>query len=182
MTKTLEAGTNINNQKCFTLLELVIVIVIIGTALGLVLPKIGKVSWGIQRAETLKNIHSSFHMASSIASASGQPTKLIFDFEGEKIQVERGSRSSTSPLSENNDENQARVSLFEDVSEFLLPSGTVQNPNSFDFSDNNRFEYQFFSNGEAAGPELEILISGTHPMTIDVDRLTGRPLITENEN
>ena len=181
MTQILRVGVSRKSAQ-FSLLEIIIVLVILSTIMALVVPRLGVVPWGIRRAEFLKNINSAFHMASSVASATGHPAKLIIDINEAQIRIERGGKARIQSADTDEIGFRQQGSIFDEIEKFLLPAGTTQDPNSFLINDENEFLYRFFPNGEAVGPRLEILISGTHPLTIDVDRLTGRPLITENEN
>ena len=177
-----EAGLRKNNGR-FSFLELIVVVVIIGFMLVAAIPKVGYVANGIKRAESVKTINSAFHMASTIASATGMPAKLIFDLGENHIQIERSSPSKSYNSGEGETDALSSPVLFNDVQKFNLPLKTVVDDDQF-FIDpvDGPIEYQFYPNGEASGPEVSILISGYYRLTIDVDRLTGRPLILENED
>ena len=179
--RMLVPGGNSQHQR-FSLLEVIIVLVLLSTVLAFVLPKIGSVAWGIQRSAAIKTINSAFHMASSVASATGSPSHLIFNFEEGTLSVKRSNNGSQRTQNhDTNDELEFKESIFKDVEQFFLPEGTTYGTNSILNSDGSMIEYRFFPNGEAAGSQLSILIAGTYPLLIDVDRLTGKPLFSEYE-
>ncbi len=158
-------------------------LIVLATILGLILPKIGAVPAGVRRTQTLNTINSAFHMAASIATSTGQPVMLILNLNDREIRVDRGGGSQQHRNVRNSGENQ--VSMFHDVESFSLPEGTKPDPyavNSGSSEVEGQSEYRFYPNGEAIGPRMSILIPGNQRVTIDVDRLTGHPLVTEYEN
>ena len=173
--------TQVGNGHKFSLLEVIVVLVVVASILGVVTPKIGGVSSRMLKSNAIKTVNSAFHMASSIASATGNPTTLTFDFTKDRILVERSSTSTSNSFPEFSESEQSG-SIFDDLRQFHLPKGTERDPDSFlqDFGDSH-LEFRFFPNGEASGPELIMLIEGNLKLTLDVDRLTGRPMITTYE-
>ena len=177
----LVAGQNSRGQN-FTLLEVIIVLVLLSTVLALVIPKMGSLAWGVRRSAAIKTINSAFHMASSVSSATGKPSRLIFNFDDGTLSVERSEARTREIGDAYDDSNVIRESIFHDVEQFILPEGTKFDSNSNYVSDETNFEYRFFPNGEAAGSKLPITIAGTYPLVIDVDRLTGKPLFYDHED
>ena len=161
----------------FSLLEVIVVLVILSTVFALMIPKIGHVAGGVRRSALLGTINSAFHMASSIALATGKPARLVFNFSEGTMSVKRSDTNNqgTEPPDEDMDLN--RESIFKDVEQFLLPEGTAPDP----LMDDETVEYRFFQNGEAAGSEVSLLITERQRISIDVDRLTGRPLVSVYE-
>ncbi len=163
----------------FTLIEVIVVLVIFGLILGIALPKIGSVSSGIIQSNAIKNIKSSFYMASSIAAASGKPVKLKFNLEQKSIDI---NHAASTTVNRHIDESDApRGSLFDDLKQFKLPESAELNPHSFHDDSDDAFEYSFYPNGEASGSGISILIEESIALSIDVDRLTGKPLIKIDE-
>ncbi len=119
-------------------------------------------------------------MASSIAAASGKPVKLKFNIEQKSIDINRSASTNTSHFEDEFD--MPRGSIFDDLKQFYLPESTELDPHSFNDYSDDAFEYSFFPNGEAAGPNISILIEESIVVSIDVDRLTGKPLIKIDEH
>ena len=121
-------------------------------------------------------------MASSIASATGSPSHLVFNFDEGMLSVKRSNKGTQGVQDQNSHDDLAfKESIFKDVEQFSLPEGTTYDANSTLNSDDSMVEYRFFPNGEAAGSQLSILIAGIYPLLIDIDRLTGKPLFSEYE-
>ncbi len=166
-------------QTHFTLLEIIIVLVIFGLVLGILAPRLGHISSGIIRSDAIKNIKSSFYMASSIAAATGKPVKLKFDIEEKSIDINHSKALNTSHADD--DFDTPGGSIFDDLKQFKLPGSTEIDPNSPHSFSENAFEYSFYPNGEAAGPKISILIEQSIILSIDIDRLTGKPVIAADE-
>ncbi len=176
-TQMFSAGEKKKIRKlgAYTLIEVMIVLVIMATALGLVIPRIGKVPAGLKRAEAFKSINSSFYMASSMAAATGRPVQLIFDFDQNRIRIQKSGDAA-------GDAEKGNRSLFSEVDTYALPEGTVLDPYATDAFASGNPTYDFYPNSEGAGPMVSILIGGAARVTVDIDRLTGRPLVVYNEN
>ena len=165
----------------FSLLEVIVVLVLLSTVLALVVPRVGGMSWGLQRSSAIKTINSAFHMAASAATATGKSSKLVFDMDKGNLVVEM----SGSKKSENSDfdfGDAPRESIFKEVKEFPLPKGTTLDPHSNYLDVDQKGEYRFFPNGEASGSKLSFLIGGSYLLLVDIDRLTGKPLFFDYEN
>lgn len=172
--RMLVVGQN-SRHRVFTLLEVIIVLVLLSTVLALVIPKMGSLAWGVRRSAAINTINSAFHMASSVSSATGKPSRLVFNFEDGTLSVKRSAANSQG-INEPRADGLTRESIFQDVEQFILPVGTKYDTNFSYNDDESNLVYRFFPNGEAAGSKVSIMIAGTHPLVIDIDRLTGKPL------
>lgn len=158
----------------FSLFEVIIVLVIVGTILGLVIPRLGQAAARINRDAFFKNLNSAFHMASSMAAATGSPAHLAFDPDKQLIRVtEKGKRPATTGM----DEAASAGSIFDELKEFQLPDDTIVEPTTDIRRADSSAEYVFYPNGEATGPEIVLTIGEDLKLTLDVDRLTGSPII-----
>lgn len=167
-----------NNRQAFSLIEWLVVLMIIGMTLAIVIPKVGGVPSGIQVASSVDAIRSAFTTAVSASMASGQPVQLFFDFSGHEIRLSRlgESRLETAGL------EGPQWTILDEFTTFRLAESVWLNDQLMDYPDDpeSQLSFRFYPNGEATGPSLPILI-GERWFQIDVDRLTAKPLIREQD-
>lgn len=187
-------------KKKLTLIELLIVIIIIGLILALALPGLGKFPAGVLTRKTISDIESAFTQARLMALASGAQSSLHFGFESNEIFIKAGHpandfglmlQRAKNPDSEDSEEEPIvkRSKIFASIKSSLHNGVSVKPLEEADLSDAytekelaERYSYDFYADGEALGPVLGLNI-GTKKYHIEVDRLTGRPIITpQDEN
>jgi type II secretory pathway pseudopilin PulG len=171
----------------FSLLEIMVVIIIIATALAVVLPQFGAIPAGIQVRDTINTLNDAMYTASGTALSDGEAARLTIDIEGQVITIERSNSQDSrisKPLEEISDEYPEQTSsyLFDEFQSFQLRYPIELDPDSHFSGEDVSTTFRFYANGEATGPdELVLLVSGRR-FSIDVDELTGRPLVTELED
>jgi len=161
------------------------VLVIAGLALAVALPRFGFIPEGVTLSRTVNTINAAFYSASSLALASGRPVALNFEFEHQRIRLEpQGTAVALASPAENLDEpeveEQPRGSVFMDLELFLLPPTAAPAPLIGDAPEDEMGHFLFYPNGEAAGAILYLRV-GSRALVVDVDRLTGRPLLSEGD-
>ncbi len=165
----------------YTLLEVIIVLVLLVMVVTIVLPRVGVVPLGLRVSQMVDRVHSAFHAAASIALATGEPVKISFDFGSQKIRLDSQPSSRRRPTHSVAADDYDAASFFDQLKIFDLPDG-VGYDEDFESAEENRggLLYQFFPNGEASGPKIRLML-GRRRFTLDVDRLTGRPILFEKE-
>lgn len=181
-------STKTTRAERFSLIEWLVVLAVIGMVLGVVLPRIGLVPSSVRIAKSTGAIRAAFKTALGRSMASGQIVQVYFDFPGHRLRLEVV--APPPPLEELEKEDgeaarqereQAAFSLFDDLQLFELDELTDLNTDLVEVPENAAvLSYRFYPNGEAAGPHMPIRIDDRW-FTVDVDRLTGRPIIVETE-
>ena len=185
----------------FTLIEIIIVIAIMAVIVGLVLPRIGKLPEGLRIENCIGTFETAFRDAALRASATGATVKVKLDAAGNKLDLEEIARpplptvatpapggvastlsSSRAPMTAAQAPNEPPAeSRYSGGKSYELPNGIEWKLETWDAELYGSPSYTFYPNGEAAGPRLEF-DAGNRRLRLDVNRLTGRPLVTEIEN
>jgi prepilin-type N-terminal cleavage/methylation domain-containing protein len=167
----------------FSMLELMIVLAIMGLVLGMAIASPRLVPAGIQTKRAMKAINIAFHTASSRALSTGTTMKLTFDFESSKVTITGvgGSGGRSASGGGQSDTNSPVARHFAKYGNFELPAMVKLNESrlSRDWAETETTVYYFYSNGEAVGPTLPLLVNDMLEVDIDVVRLTGKPIYVE---
>ncbi len=167
----------------FSLIEIMVVLLILGLVLAVVMPRIGATPLGLRVASTFSTLRNACAAASTQARATGQPVRLYFDFGNNELRPEPEGESSAfdqQPASAVELEKPVG-SLFRGTQLYRLDPTVLLNLEEIDPPlDARELSFVFYPSGEATGPRLPITI-GRRWFTIDVDRLTGKPIIREQE-
>ena len=185
-------------RRTFTLIELMIVLVIIGLVMALVIPKVGRLPAGLVLRTTVGQFRSAFRDAATRARATGVPVKLIFDTGNNRFRLEEVPESAplamagggvpapvSAPIGKSGnaaggDDAVPLGHRYSGSCEYDMPKGIEWHLESWNENSDETPFFVFFPNGEATGGGLEFT-AGRRLLRLDIDRLTGRPLITEKE-
>ncbi len=176
--------------RFFSLMEILVVIAIITLALALVLPKVGRLPRRLKVARSLSGIRIAFRETAMRARAGGQAHQLTLDLDSHSfrtraiplppltgLQGQRPKPPTAPPLEDEEADpgssdrprtGQTRYEISDDVK--WEDEGT--------YGEGEGPSFLFFPDGEASGEPLEFAI-GRRRFRLDVDRLTGTPVITE---
>lgn len=173
----------------FTLVEILVVLAILGFVLALVLPRIGKLPRRLLIQNGLSQIRMAFRDAGTRARASGNPTSLVLHPDSHEFRIENGVRQGESaaganPLPGSGPGNSGKggssPNFLSKLSSYKVPAEITWKLEGVVLDEGKAVTYSFFPGGEASGTALEFELSNAY-FVLDVDRLTGRPIITEVE-
>jgi len=167
----------------YTLIEIVVVLAIIALALSLMLPKTGRVPRRVVRRSTLSTVRVAFRDASLKARASATPVRLVLDAEKEAFRLdELPTQIEGAPVGTLTPRDDPGASdgpgFLSRLSEYPFDFDVDWHLEDLPADVGNQLAYAFFPDGEATGPTVEFTVVGTR-YRLDVDRLTGRPLLAE---
>ncbi len=169
----------------FSLVEVIVVVLVLVLALSLVLPRFGRMPRRVVVQTTLSAIRVSFANASLRARSSGQPVWLVLDAETHVLCAESSrpgpdatgdepsdvaAGSDESPAQKHSKASEGGHVLSSEVEWHLPPDATSH--------DGATRLFLFEPNGEASGTALEFSVVDSR-FRLDVDRLTGRPLLAD---
>ncbi|OPZ28785.1 MAG: hypothetical protein BWZ02_01191 [Lentisphaerae bacterium ADurb.BinA184] len=166
----------------FTLLELMIVLVVAAVLMAVVIPRIGRLPAGLVVEKACGDFENAVYHAARRARVTGKPTRLTFDLDRHTATVEETGGAPPPPAddaeaaAEDRAEGRPTEPLVHPLDEAIgreAADGTSE-PDSAPV-------FVFYPNGEAGGTTLPFRVRG-RSLVLDVDPLTGRPLITAVEN
>ncbi len=186
-------------RSSFTLIEMMIVLVIVALIAGLALPMVGRLPEGLRIDECIGKIESAFRDAALRSRATGATVKVALDVESKQFTLEEVSAAplptvavtpaapsmfATSSAHKTSaadaPEETVQESRYAGGKTYALPNGIEWRMEQWDTEQDGNPTYTFYPNGEASGPRLEFETSDRR-FSVDVDRLTGRPAVTETE-
>ena len=195
--------TGRNDHPRFSMLEIVVVLVILGLVLALALPRIGRLPRRLVIERALSTLRSAFRDAGMKARATGKPVGLVLDVEKGVLRLEdvpgfaSPGVSAPSPAdtsaAEDEEADGDEGAQAPKPAGFLARLGDYRLPADLKWDEFEAAEaaegdgdakepaFSFFPGGEASGQPLTFAIRG-HRFRLDVDRLTGRPLIEERSD
>jgi type II secretory pathway pseudopilin PulG len=155
---------------------MLVVLLIVGLVLALALPRLGYIPAGLRIANSLGAIRAAFASATTIAAASGRPVRVQLVLDQHLLQVHR---PAAAPTADGRPTGAGRI--FDRLQFFALDDSVVLDTMVVEVPEDPAIlTYRFYPNGEASGPEIPLRIAD-RPYVLDVDRLTGRPLIRASE-
>jgi type II secretory pathway pseudopilin PulG len=176
-----------NRSKKFTLIELLITMTIAIILIGLVGQNLMKKPAGIRRKEAIGQLRVCFSDARMMALATHGTSAIKLENDGTKLQVDVISApqntfaKSQRMLEEEKKESKKSYRIIAKPITFELPNGCKIEPadESIDLESSSTM-FSFYSNGEAIGKRF-MLTAGSKIFFIEVDRLTGKLILTEDE-
>ena len=179
------------SSKQFTLIELLITMTIAIILMGLVGQNLMKKPAGIRRREAINQIKVCFSDARMLALATNSKTAIELSADGRKIQVIQVDRP-VSPFAKS-----TRMLEEEQAGEVVKKHRIIARPISFELPNGCKIEslnedieleseqpiklFFFYPEGEASGEGFR-LITGIKNFNIEVDRLTGKLILIENDD
>ncbi len=176
----------LENEKGFTLIELIIVIVIIGTAIGLAAPRIGKSLEKMQLRTAVRKLAAVMRYTRQMAISRKKeyPVTIIAD-EDDQIykytytKVER-KKANNDPYSEKEEETQVSQNFTDDNIQEETKSVTLKNIKIYYQGSEDEYleegrsgEIIFYPKGESSGGKV-ILALEKIAFQINIDPVTGR--------
>ena len=179
---------------CFSLVELLIVLLVVAMALTLVLPRVGYVPRGVAVRSMLDSFRRPFQDASIASRAGGRPVTLVVNTEENLCRLERDTggadeyalsaqRGSATPEAARRQKSESPFALKlqtyelsdnirwqnveESAAEHRLAGGTVV--------------YTFLPSGEAFGPDLTFSYRDLQ-FRLALEPLTGRVVFSEQDD
>lgn len=171
----------------FTLVEILVVLAILGFVLALVLPRIGRLPRRLLIQNGLSQIRMAFRDAGTRARASGKPTSLVLLPDSHEFRIEDGVRQggATAGLNEilpsdpgNSTARSRTPNFLSKLSRYKVPAEITWKLETVTLDGEGSVTYSFFPGGEASGAAVEFELGSSH-FVLDIDRLTGRPIINE---
>ena len=157
------------------MLEMIVVATIIGLALALVAPRVGRLPSGLLAKKAVSELRAAFRTASVRSRATGGAVELVLDAEQTALQLRDRGGAATLIRREEGASGPPAGSVLTGVEEFRLPRGATWELGDRDATDVNGIRFSFFPNGEATGPPIRLEVAGRRLM-FEVDRLTGQLL------
>lgn len=171
------AGTD---HRLFTLVELGVVLLLMALMLALVAPRAGRIPRAVAVRSLLGTVESAFRDAGLRARASGEAVRLRADPSANCLRIVSGSAGTSG------------VETADDEGEGAGPASVRQR---YEFPGKTEWridealgdtvedlpDFVFYPGGEAGGPDLQIRLR-KQTFLISIDRLTGRPIITEKDD
>jgi len=170
-------------------MEIIVVVSIIALALAVVMPRFGRLPRRLMVARSLSDIRLAFRETSMRARASGQPFRLVLNVEEHAFRAEpfqppplnglEGELPKPNLPSPRNEANTPPAGNRQNQGEYKIPEDVVWEESASSYEESGP-GFVFFPDGEASGDPLEFTIHHRH-FRLDVDRLTGNPIITETD-
>jgi len=170
----------------FTLIEVAVVLVILGLALALVAPKIGRLPRKVVVDGACAKVRTAFRDAGMKARAMAKPVRLVLDVEGKLFRIEdlpgAPAPEAAPPVSRDGDEDGAErpppPGFLARLKQYELPRDLEWRLDDLQLGVEEKPSFSFYPDGSATGQAMQFTVRETR-FNLDVDRLTGRPLLTE---
>lgn len=162
-------------SRAFTVLEMIVVVTIIGLALALVAPRVGRLPSGLLTKKAVSELRAAFRTASVRSRATGGVVELALDTEQTALRLHDRGRAATLIRREGEGPGPSAGSVLAGVEDFQLPRGATWELDDHDAADERGVRFSFFPNGEATGPSIRLEVAGRR-LAFEVDRLTGQLL------
>ena len=169
----------------FSLLEITLVLLIVGLALAVALPRLGRPPTAVLAADVLARLEGACHQAASLAVATGRPVRLHLDLAAGELRLDPAPATSTDPgdapaeppaaAPDPDQPAPPAAGLFGEWQRLAVPAFLKL---ADDATEHEPPVCIFYPNGEAASPRLVLLLDRRR-FSFEVDRLTGHPLLAE---
>lgn len=172
-------------RRPFTFFEMLIVAVILAVASAIVLPGLSKIPHRLTIDSALTGIRTAISETAMRARATGQSLELVLSDDGSSFSVQAFSsdfsavRGWTPPLDKPEDDQNSNVAISSKDC-YELSSEIEWLPEESDLDQSGAISFAFFEDGQASGRTVSFAI-GKQRFILDVDKLTGAPLISEVE-
>lgn len=170
-------------QRRFTFFELMIVVALVALITALATPRLTKVSKRMIVEASLTDIRRAISETAMRACATGQSLTLTLDQDASRFRVSRTAMLPANnwvPSHAQNAESKAAGVIIAGAESYDLNKNIEWQLGDSGFGATDNVEYAFFPDGQASGPALRFIIQNRQ-FQLDIDRLTGTPLIQELE-
>ena len=171
-------------RRTFTFFEMLIVAVILATVTAVVTPQLTKVPRRITIEKALTEIRTAIDETSMRARATSKALQLELNIEDGAFEVKEYSselanvQGWTPPLKQSEETEALMNVAISQKSSYPLSSVIEWHPEETGLDESQAIAYAFFEDGQASGRTLHFSI-GKQNYVLDVDKLTGAPLISE---
>lgn len=155
------------------MIEVLVVMTVIGLLLVAALPRLGYVPEGIEARRAESAVRDAFGAASHLALAGGQAVDVRFAASDTAWQVVR----SRPGVVESTDERDRLEVIYAKLNHFPVSSAVTVDV--VDDASTAEVAYAFYPDGSAYGPGTTMRL-GARAWSLEVDRLTGRPILTRS--
>ncbi len=174
-------------RRAFTFFEMLIVAVIIAISTAVVAPSLSKYPrrLGVERA--LTEIRNAIDETSMRARATGKPLQLVLNIDESSFEVQEYSSDLESvkgwvpPLKMSEETETVQNVAISQNSSYSLSNNIEWHPEETGLDNSEEIFFAFFEDGQATGKTLYFNI-GKQGYVLDVDKLTGAPLISERND
>jgi len=177
-------GGNSCCRRRFTLFEILIVTLLIAVIAALVVPRVSAIPKRYVVESNLSTLRQVINETATRARASGRGLTLSLDIDASSFLVaaleQTLAREWVPPAAGDQDSTGPSMGFIEVKSSYELSKEFQWMPENSALDDEGRVVYSFHPSGEAGGPSLVFALKGRR-FQLDVDRLTGTPLIQELE-
>ena len=175
-------------KRPFTLIEMLVVLVILVVVLGTVMPRVLRMPKRVQVETAHSRILSALRDCAMQAVASGRTVRVRLAPEGRSFLVTRSDPEqdvlSDSELPEDRDREPREGSslVVSNQPTYKIPKGVTWELDDWAMADDEEQSplFVFHPDGGASGPDL-VFVVVKRRFLLHVDRLTGRPDISEAE-
>jgi type II secretory pathway pseudopilin PulG len=170
-------------QRHFTFFEMMIVVALVALITALAAPKLTAVSKRMIVESSLTGIRQAITETAMRACATGQGLTLTLNLETSTFQVSQAQAllvNHWTPSPRPPADSAVKTSFIEVKPSYPLGQNIEWLPGDTGIGLNDLVEYVFFPDGQASGRPLRFAIKNRQ-FQLDVDRLTGNPLIQELE-
>ena len=173
-------------RRTFTFFEMLVVAVILAVASAVVLPSLTKLPRRLAVESALSEIRNAIDETSMRARATGKALQLVLNVEDSAFELQEcptdlaAIQGWTPPLKQSDETEQQTAVAISSQSSYQLSKSIEWHPEETGLDAADGIAYSFFEDGQASGGTLHFSI-GKQNYVLDVDKLTGAPLISEME-
>lgn len=169
-------------RHCLTLFEILIVTLLIAVVAALVGPRVSAIPKLYVVESNLSRLRQAINETATRARASGCGLTLALDMDASSFAVgaleQTLAREWMPPAPLDKDGAEPSLGFIEVKSSYDLGKDFTWTPTNDALNNEGKVVYYFHPSGEAGGPSLAFELKGRR-FQLDVDRLTGAPLIQE---
>ncbi len=169
------------NEKGFSLLELIVVLIFVSLMAGLVAPRLAGSLTRMNLRSASQKICSSLRYARSQATSEKMTYTVIFDFEknGCFIQIKNEDQKETEDLSPDGQ----KLTDEDEIKSYFLPDGVkVEKAVLGDEEiESETFQIEFFPAGNSSGGDVFLVDEKENCYRIRIDFLTGMVKLLDEE-
>ena len=166
---------------------MLIVAVILAITTAVVAPSLSKYPRRLEVESALTGIRNAIDETSMRARALGKPLQLVLNIDETSFEVKDYSsdlenvKGWVPPLKKSEETETVQNVAISQNSSYSLSKKIEWHPEESGLDDSEEISFAFFEDGQASGKTLHFNI-GKQSYVLDVDKLTGAPLISERND